>query len=1069
MIFSAVLLSFTPFSLIASFDFHVTIIVMRWIAVSFVGLLCIGIIAIADNQATRPIPAASPTVDPLPETVQFNRDIRPILAENCFSCHSGDRHKSGLRLDKLPDALAKAKSGKPAIVPGHPDQSELIARITSTDEDMKMPPPDSQHDLTAAQISLLTRWIQQGAAFQKHWAFVPPTKPALPAVHKGDWTRNPIDQFILSKLESEKLIPSPEADKINLLRRLYLDLIGLPPSPADVERYMADKSENAYEKQVDLLLANLHYGERQAQHWLDIARYADSNGYQRDKLRILWPYRDYVINAFNRDMPFDQFIIEQIAGDQLPFATQDQIVATGFLRSSMMNDEGGVDPEEFRLAATFDRLQTISSGVLGLTIQCAQCHAHKTDPFSQEEYYRLFAFLNDAYDSQPLVYTPDEQNQIAKIKLGIAAVEKQLQKDHANWPEQMQQWEKKMTDSQVHWIPIPLEYTGDPGEHWYVKLRDHSQIATPCAPRTDASFTWTGATSGITAVQLELLTDPTLPAMGPGYSPVGVCALTEFNVEVASASDPENKSPVKIIAASSDINPEISPLPDIFNEGMHFDGLAGRTLGPVSFAIDANPQTAWSIDAGPGARNQNRKAVFVFEKPVAVAAVAFPKVSGNIFTFHLHQNHGGPAGDDRTNQNLGRFRISVTTDANEKDQPIVADPLPARIRSLIKLPANRRTPNQISEIFGVFRKTLPQWKSENAAIVELQKQWPAGTTTLAFSPLPEPRPTYLLKRGEIRAPAGKVAADVPAILHSLPKEFEPTRLTLAQWLVDRNSPTTARTYVNRQWQYLFGTGLVGSSDDLGITGDAPVNGDLLDWLACELMESKWSTKRLMRLIVTSATYRQSSHCSPELFSRDPANRLCARATRFRVDAETVRDIALSSSGLLKDTVGGRSVMPPAPAYLFRPPASFATFPWIDETDTEKFRRGIYVLHRRSTVYPMLQAFDKPDAIASCTRRNRANTALQALITLNEPTSFACAQALAKRAREELASGTDMDRITCCFQAVLARKPSPPEMEELLNLYEKQRNRNMQNAKDAFDPLVLVARVILNLDEAITRE
>ena len=1041
---------------------------MNWVRLS----LALIFMLVAIVEPTVAAPTLTPPAD-------FVHDILPILSENCFGCHGSGKHKSGLRLDARDLATKPLKSGDTAIVPGKPDLSEGVKRITSMDDDQRMPPPDSDHQLTRAQIELLSRWITEGAPYQSHWAFTAPTRPVVPANKDGKWGHNSIDPFILAGLEKNGLHPSGEADKITLIRRLYLDLIGLPPTIAEVDAFLADPSPDAYEKQVDRLLANPHYGEQWARHWLDAARYADSNGYQRDKLRVIWPYRDYVINAFNRDLPYDQFITEQIAGDELPHPTQDQIVATGFLRNSMMNDEGGVDPEEFRLAAMFDRVDAVGTGILGLTLQCAQCHSHKSDPLTQDEYYKLFAFLNEAHEAQPVVYDAAELKKVTELKLRMQQIELELQRQNPDWKTREEEWERRVSEKQPHWIVLPIEYAGDAAEHWYVKQEEGSWLATPSAPRGTASFTWVSKLPRVTAFRLELLTDPTLPAGGPGCSPEGMCAISEFGVEVAAVTNPAQKTRVQFSAATSDFDSPAKTLESKFTvaEGSQ------RTVGPVQFAMDGDDNTAWGIDAGPGRRNQDRKAVFQCAQPIVSANPPFPQPAGSIISFHLGQNHGGLAGDDRSNHNLGRFRISATTDA----APVVADPLPKRIRELLGIKSVRRSKAQTAQLFSYWRTTVPEWKEANDRIESLWKEWPAGTTTLALSPRPQPRETHVLIRGDLHTPGPVVTAGTPAFLQPLAPDSEPNRLSLARWLVDRRSPTTARALVNRLWQAYFGTGIVETSEDLGIAGSAPSHPELLDFLACELMDRGWSIKQMQRLIVTSTTYRQRSHVDAELLAKDPYNRLLARGPRVRVEAETVRDIALSASGLLNPKIGGRSVMPPAPAFLFQPPASFAPFPWVEETGDEKYRRAIYTFHRRSTAYPALQIFDSPNGFASCVRRTRSNSPLQALTSLNEKIYVDCAKSLAKRAILE-GGKTDDAKITFAFRSAVTRAPTESELNELKSLVEKQRLRFTNgelNPTDLVDSssstsikqpgdiewatYTVLARVILNLDETMTKE
>jgi len=1010
--------------------------------------------------------------------LRYSRDVRPILADNCFACHGHDdqKRKAELRLDLRETATRPAKDGAIAIVPGKLDQSELVRRITAAaDDDERMPPPSSNKKLTPVQIETLQQWVAEGAAYEKHWAFVAPVRPPVPAVKEEKWPRNEIDHFTLARLESKGLGPSPEADKVTLIRRLYLDLVGLPPSIEEVDAFLKDDSADAYEKVVEKLLASPHYGERWGRHWLDAARYADTDGFEKDKLRKIWLYRDWVIYAFNQDLPYDQFVIQQIAGDELPNATQDQIVASGFLRNAMLNEEGGVDPEQFRMDAMFDRMDCIGKSILGLTIQCAQCHSHKYDPLSQQEYYRLFAFLNNDNESQRVVYSADDLKKVAELSRQMREIEGSLKHQCPDWEGRMADWETEVGKDQPSWTTLELEDAGEMDQR-YILQKDGSLLAQGYAP-TKFTIPFHSKTNltDITAFRLELLTDPNLPRSGPGRSIKGTCALSEFSVEAAPAEHPDKKTTVKFSEATSDFDQPVKDLEPIF-----YDKTTDkRTTGPVKFAIDGDEKTAWGIDAGPGRRNQDRKAVFNCEQPVGFEA-------GTLLNIHLKQNHGGWNSDDNQNNNLGRFRISVTTAAGK----IIADPLRNRVREILSIPREMRTEKQQEEVFSYWRTTVPEWKEANAKIEDLWKQWPEGEDTLALERRDEPRQTRVLTRGDWLKPGKSVMPGVPAFLHQLPEHYEPTRLTLAKWLANRNSPTTARALVNRIWQAYFGIGLVATSEDFGTQGEPASHPQLLDWLASEFMDSGWSIKHVQRLIVESATYRQSSRVTPELQTNDPYNRLLARGPRFRVEGEIVRDIVLSASGLLNDRMGGPSIMPPAPAFLFLPPASYGPFPWVDATGADKYRRGIYVFRRRSTPYPMLQTFDTPNGESSCVRRLRTNTPLQALVTLNEPTFVECARALARKTLEEGGQG-DRERIAYAFRRALARTPTEEEMKELLSLLDKERTRFAEGwlnpnelASGKAEPptdlpkgitptqwaaYTVVSRVLLNLDETITKE
>jgi hypothetical protein len=1015
--------------------------------------------------------------------VDFERHVLPLLRDHCFRCHDARKHTSGLRLDVRSLALRGGDSGQPAIVRGASTKSELLRRVTSTSPQEAMPVKGKR--LSAQQVQLLRAWIDAGAVWPDalageepgadHWAFRRPVRHPLPPVKDPARVRNFIDSFILARLAKEGLSPSPEADRPTLIRRLSLDLTGLPPTIEEVDSFVADTSDRAYDKVVERLLASPHYGERWGRHWLDAARYADSDGFEKDKSRQVWFYRDWVINALNRDLPYDQFIIEQLAGDLLPGATQDQVVATGYLRNSMCNEEGGIDPEQFRMEAMFDRMDAIGKGILGLTIQCAQCHNHKFDPLSQAEYYRMFAFLNNDHEANIAVYTPQEQMRRADLFRQMHAIESDLRHRHPDWQKRMHAWEDKVRHNQPTWTIVrPAVQEESDGGQKYQPLEDGSFLALGYAPtqhtvkmsvRTDVR--------NITAFRLELLNDSNLPLGGPGRSIWGTAALTEFKVEAAPADSPGKKAWLKFVRATADVNPAEKPLHAIF------DDKSGkkRVTGPVAYAIDGKNETAWGTDNGPGRRNQPRKAVFLADKPIA-----HPK--GTVLTFHLAQNHGGWNSDDNQSHNLGRFRLSVTSQPGAE-----ADPLPARVRAIVEQPRDRRTPADELAVFGSWRTTVAEWKDANDRIEVLWRQHPEGDSQLVLQGREHGRTTHILKRGDFLKPTRAVTPSVPASLHPLPPDAPPSRLTFARWLVDRRSPTTARALVNRVWQTYFGTGLVATSEDLGTRSETPSHAELLDQLAVEFMDSGWSMKSLHRLIVGSATYRQSSRVTPQAAARDPYNRLLARGPRIRVEAEVVRDVALASSGLLNPTIGGRSVFPPLPPFLFQPPASYGPKIWPEEKDSQRYRRGLYTFRYRSVPNPILQAFDAPNGDFACVRRTRSNTPLQALMTLNEPVFVDCARALAWRTLT--AGPSDVDRVIYAFRRCLSRPPSSSESAELLALFLKERQHFVRPgakpwdlaAADPAHPPALpkgadpaqlaawtaVARVLLNLDEAITKE
>jgi len=1009
----------------------------------------------------------------------FERDVKPVLERSCYSCHGPKLQMANLRLDSR-------ESARRTFQPGDSAASSLYTRIAGLGGLARM--PMGQSPLPAAEIAAIRKWIEDGAhwpdsasspaapAGPQHWAYVPPVRPALPRVSNEKWIRNPVDRFILARLDREGLQPSPEADRVTLLRRLSLDLIGLPPTAAEVDAFLADNSPDAYSRQVERLLRSPHYGERWARLWLDAARYADSDGFEKDKQRWVWFYRDWVVNAFNRDLPYDRFIIQQIAGDLLPGAGQEERVATGFLRNSMINEEGGVDPEQFRMEAMFDRMDAIGKSILGLTIQCAQCHNHKYDALTQEDYYRTFAFLNNSYEGSISAYTPEQEQKRAEIFRRIREIESGLQHANPDWPERMARWETQM-QAQPAWTvlhPEPGELSTGGQKHY--PLEDGSILAAGYAPTKHVTeFAFKTTLTGIRAVRLEQLPDPNLPQGGPGRSIFGASALTEFEVNVRPLDNPQSKGEkIRFVSATADVNPKETELAPTFYDKTD----RRRVTGPVAFAIDGKDDTAWSIDAGPGRRNQARKAVFVAAKP-------FGFEGGSLLTVYLSQKHGGWNSDDNMNNNLGRFRISVTTAADAS-----ADPLPARVREILAIPAGKRSPAQVQAVFSVFRESVPEWKGANEEIEALWNSHPEPVSQLVLNEMPAPRSTHVLTRGDFLKPGRAVTPGVPSFLHPMPEGAPASRLGFAMWLADRKSPTTARSFVNRVWQTYFGTGIVSTSEDLGRQAEPPSHPELLDWLAVEFMDNGWSVKKLHRTIVMSATYRQSSRVTPRLAEKDPFNRLLARGPRFRVEAEIVRDITLAAAGLLNTKVGGPPVYPPAPEFLFLPPASYGPKQWHEEKGPDRYRRGLYTFRYRSVPYPMLQAFDAPNGDFSCVRRTRSNTPLQALTSLNEPLFLEAAQGLARLTLAE-GGATDAQRLTYAFRRCVSREPAEAETAELLGLLKRQGERIAEGWVNpwllaGYDPArpprlaggvtpsqlaawTAVSRVLLNLDETITKE
>ena len=1011
------------------------------------------------------------------DEIDFNHDIRPILSAACFSCHGPDEEsrEADLRLDTHDGVLADL-GDHAAIVPGKPSDSELMRRILSEDPDERMPPTEMGEPLSKQKVDLLRRWIEQGAHWSEHWAFVTPQRPAVPEITDAAWVRNPIDAFVSARREEKNLKPSIEADRISLLRRLSLDLVGLPPTIEQVDQFLKDNRPDAYERQVERLLMSPHYGERWGRIWLDGARYADSDGFEKDLPRQVWFYRDWVINALNRDMPYDQFIIEQVAGDLLPNATQAERVATGFLRNSMINEEGGADPEQFRMEGMFDRMDAIGSGILGLTVRCSQCHSHKYDPLTQEEYYDMFAFLNNCHESQIAVYTPEEERKRQAVFAGIREIEAQLQRDTPDWAKRMAEAEQQfLAAPRPEWTVAELQMTTSGTK--YERQKDGSILSQGFAGVSgEPHMQTTIKLKRVTAMRLELLTDPNLPFGGPGRSLWGTCAISEVDVTATPQGGPNANQPTKIefAGATADLSLPEKPLES------HFDNKkeTKRVTGPATMAVDGKIETAWNLNAGPGLRNQRRTAVLTFAKPLSCP-------EGTKFSISIKQKHGGWNSDDKQSNNAGRFRISFTSSPDTS-----AVPLPHAVSKILEVLPAERTAQQTERLFSFWRTTVPEWQDANDRIAALWQQHPMGTSQLVLAEREASRETHRLDRGDFLSPKEKSVPGVPEFLHPLPKDAPLTRLTFARWLVDPNSPTTARAMVNRVWQSYFGIGIVSSTSDLGSQSEAPSHRRLLDWLAVEFMDHGWSLKQLHRTIVLSATYRQSSDVSDRLAASDPANRLLARGPRFRVDAELVRDIALSASGLLNAKIGGPSVYPNAPEFLFLPPASYGPKVWDFAAGPACYRRALYTFQFRSVPYPSLQTFDAPDASVSCVRRARANTPLQALTTLNEPLFVECAKALALQTVRE-GGETNAERLTYAFRQCVSRRPTSAEQKVLTKLLTQQTAR-FDNGE--LDPWLLaaidvekkpklpagttpaqlagwtaVSRVLLNLDETITKE
>ncbi len=998
--------------------------------------------------------------------LEFNRDLRPILSDKCFLCHGPDKNmrKAGLRLDVREEALADRK-GVRAIVPGDPTASALVARITSHDPNTFMPPAESERTLSEEQKQTLVRWVQEGAEYQPHWSYIVPTRPTPPPAD-STWARNPIDRFIVATLTQRGLTPSADADPRTLIRRLSFDLTGLPPTPEDVEAFADDTRPEAYEELVDRLLASPRFGERMAINWLDLVRYADTNGYHGDEYRSVWPYRDYVINAFNSNMPFDRFTIEQLAGDLLPNATRDQKIASGYNRLNQITAEGGAQPKEYIAIYAADRVRTTATAWMGATMGCAQCHDHKFDPYTTKDFYRFSAFFADVQETpvysaggkwepfMPLP-TPEQEAELARIDGELAGLRAQFAADTEELRVARQQWETRLRDELADgsndWLAVKPVALATDHETVLTLQDDASVLASGPDPdfdnyhvelRTDLA--------AIRGVHLEVLAHPSLPN-GLSRSN-GNFVLTDFDVAIRGADGASR--PVAIANAMAS-----------YEQGDY----------KVAAAIDEDPKTGWAAESYN--KDGDRHAIFTFAEAQALQPGDVVLVT--IKHESIHAKH-----------TIGRFRLSLTSVASP--QLPAAYRVPQEIRDIVQAAPDARTDEQRAKLDAHFRTESPELAEVRTALQQREQernalvaQIPTTLVTVAT----EPRVTRVLARGNWMDESGEVVE--PATPGFLPPlgvaDRRATRLDLAHWLVDEKNPLTARAFVNRTWKLLFGTGISKVLDDLGGQGEWPKHPELLDWLAVEFRESGWDMKHLIKTIVMSSTYRQASEMSEDVYEADPYNRLLARQSRFRLNAEMVRDNALAVSGLLRETLGGPSVFPYQPdgywdnCNTFTGPLIYTT-----SSDENQYRRGLYTIWKRSFLHPSILAFDAPTREECTAERTLSNTPLQALVLLNDPTYVEAARAFAEHILTE-GGASSVERIQWAFRRALNRPATADEHQLLADLRTKHHGEYTANpaAADALlkaglapvpegiDKIELaawtnVARVILNLHETITR-
>ena len=981
--------------------------------------------------------------------VNFQRDIQPIFAEKCAECHGVDEgtRQGGLRLDDRNNALAGGDSGEPSIVPGESEASELFRRVLSSDADEMMPPPDRHERLTDAEVQRLRQWIDEGAVYQKHWSFVRPKKHL--ELEAG---ANVVDAYVEEKLQGLGIQKSPAASKGVVCRRLYLDLIGVPPSPEEVQAF----EREGFEATVERLLSSERFGEKWARHWMDVARYSDTNGYEKDLKREQWIWRDWVIRAFNEDLPYDQFIIEQIAGDLLENATQDQWVATGFLRNSMLNEEGAIIPEQFRMVEMFDRMDCIGKAFLGLSTQCAQCHSHKYDPLTMEEYYGMFSFLNNTFEAQSWVYTEEQTRQKELVLEDIDKEYEKVKERFPDWKQQVSTWATATVAKDHDWSPVEFhDLNSVSGLNHPVQQPDRSVLMLG---HTSADVYMIAAPEykGATGLRLEALRHEDLPFCGPGRSSTGTWGVKELELLLRQPNS-EEWTPLKLVNATADFSEADQPR----DNGKSADG-------PVGYLIDGKDETQWQADRGQGRRNVSSVAVVQFSEPVDFETGCELKVVM------------------RMGDMLGCVRFSLTDEADPK-----ALSLDHQTVLSLNRPEELRTADEHRGLFYNWLQSQPESAEALNRIDAIWEKYPGARTSVLHMkerPAAQKRSTFMLERGAWDQPGKAVEGTVPASLHSLPESNEPGRLRFARWLADPESPLAARVAVNRIWQQIFGEGLVETSEDFGTRAPLPQYQGLLDHLAVQFMEQGWSRKNMIRHIVLSETYQQSSATRADLQARDPSNRFLARGPRFRLDAEVVRDSALTAAGLIHHQIGGPSIIPPVPQNVLDYNYVYPSY-WKAAEGEQRYRRGVYTFRKRSMPDPAMSSLDSPNGDFACARRVRSNTPLAALTCLNETLFVESARALALRLLEEGGS-SDEDRIGLAFQLCLAREPSEAETQILLDLLSSRRKRIAEGWLDAraittgnpnqlpelpegtspqdAAAWTIAARVILNLDEFVNK-
>ncbi len=1041
----------------------------RWLFVPLVATLLTAL-------AAAPAPPAG--VTPGPDTIGFNQFIRPILADNCFTCHGFDasQRKAGLRLDTADGETGVLKDGKQAIKPGDLNGSELWRRVNATDPAVRMPPPEADKQLKPEDVTLIGRWIEQGAVYEKHWAFVPPIRPELPAVKQTNWPRNGIDRFILARLESRHLQPSAAAAKETLIRRVTLDLTGLPPTLDEVNAFLADTNAGAYERVVDRLLASPHYGEQMARNWLDVARYGDTHGLHLDNERSMWPYRDWVVRAFNENLPYDQFTVWQLAGDLLPNPTREQLVASGFNRCNVSTSEGGAIDEEFQVRYAVDRVTTTSTAWMGLTLGCAVCHDHKLDPISQKEFYEVFSIFNNiaekAMDGNALLPPPS-------LKLPSPEQEQQLKDFDARLAE-LEKQQREAVAKMNYTDPAAVTNAPKPEPKEVVWVDDDFPTGANAQVNAgNSSNRWITAAEGLVfsgrrAIQRK----------DQGLSQV---LFTVTNAPLAVGGGDR-------LFAYVYLDPKNPPKAIMLQ--FHVDGWDHRAnWGDADAITHGQKGTPEKVLMGP--LPAAGKWVRLEVEAARLGLRPGTKINGMAFTQFDGNSYWDKAG-----------LVSVNDPALDPSQSFIAwekaghelgdhADAPSDIKDLLKKdPAKRSAADQkklrdhyLAEVYAAQQTDLPSLRAELKSVHEkrdaLDKAIPA---TMISKELDKPRPAWVLLRGEYDKHGEPVGPGAPAILPPLPHGDVTNRLTFARWLVNPKHPLTARVTVNRFWQQFFGIGIVKTTEDFGTRGEWPSHPELLDWLATDFISSGWDVKRLVRLLVTSATYRQDSRVTPALEQLDPENRLLARGPRYRLDAEELRDSALFVSGLLNLRMGGRGVRSYQPSGIWEAVGytSSNTAKYERDHGDALYRRSLYLFWKRTAAPPEMITFDAPSREECRVRRERTDTPLQALLTMNDTTFFEAARHLGYRMLHE-GGATDADRLRYGFRLVTARPPAASEGAVLTQNLDTERALFAANEAAAHKAInvgespvpgdvppaelaafTMVANLLLNLDEAVTK-